>query len=136
MQSSIYLSNIILKSKLAILYSANDIDYLLIGYNLNIEVGNYISAFSFFAFLYIFGRATFRNCSNVKQRYSYLKTILVLVTLLLPISWGVGFAVSWQLSLGEYNRNFIIGYLCFIISILYFYSKEYGDSWWDFLTGD
>ena len=94
------------------------------------------TSYLFVAFLYIFGGATFRNCSNVKQRYSYLKTILVLVTLLLPISWGVGFAVSWQLSLGEYNRNFIIGYLFFIVFILYFYSKKYGDSWWDLLTRD
>lgn len=93
------------------------------------------TGYFFATFLYIFSRATFRNCSNVKQRYSYLKTILVLVTLLLPISWGVGFAVSWQLSLGEYSRKFIIGYLSFILLIFYHYRKKFEDSWWDFWTG-
>ncbi len=102
-------------------------------------IGMFLTGTSYFfvGFLYIFSRATFRNCSNVKQRYSYLKTILVLVTLLLPISWAVGFAsTSIWMTLGEYNRNFIIGYLVFIGFIFYFYSKKYGDSWWDFLTGD
>tara|TARA_B100000609_G_C17053460_1_gene350259 strand:+ start:133 stop:687 length:555 start_codon:yes stop_codon:yes gene_type:complete len=92
------------------------------------------TGFVFGALFYTFSRATFRNCSNVKQRYSYLKTILVSVTLLLPITWGVGYAVSWQLSLDVYNRNFILRYLFFIIIIFYTYGKKYGDSWWNFLT--